>query len=132
MKTFTITLAWGDEEEGLYHWAGKARDVSAAERKARMEMDESYNDCYAKNKDGTYDTYMLRGKRAHKRTTEYRVVDLIEGVNEFAADDLLKALRACRNYIADDLTDSNREEDADAFALLDKADAAIKRGEGQV
>jgi hypothetical protein len=118
LKPFSLTLAWGQRDEGMYHWAGRARDLDHATRLAREEMDSSYNQQYAKGTD-RFANEMRRGKEADDETTDYVVSDYSEGANEFAAPDLLKVLKLIsRTYILDP-------------AHQKMAEAAIARGEGR-
>lgn len=100
LKPFSMILAWGQDDEGTYAWAGRARDLDHATKLAREEMDRSYNEQYAK---GKYADDMRRGKEAKEKTTDYDVIDSNEGANEFAAPEMLKALqRIAEIYILDD------------------------------
>jgi hypothetical protein len=112
LKPFNLTLEWGQRDEGLYHWAGRARNLDHATKLAREQMDRSYNE--------EYSTYCdPRGIEGGEETTEYVVSDYSEGANEFAAPELLKALKLINNtYILDP---------ADQAAV----EKAIARGEGR-
>jgi hypothetical protein len=98
MQPFTLTMEWGQEDEGLYHWSGRACDIEHAAQLAREEIDCSYNEEYG------YQGAEARGIEGGEETTEYVISDYISGVNEFAAGDMLDALRLiARNYqLADD------------------------------
>jgi hypothetical protein len=101
LKPFSLTMEWGQKDEGMYHWAGRARDLDHATQLAREEMDSSYNEQYAKPIDRFADE-MRRGKEAGEETTDYVVADHAEGANEFAAAELLKALKRIeKRYILD-------------------------------
>lgn len=89
MKTYTLTMEWGQSDEGLYHWAGRARNEDEAIQLAREEMDATYNEEY--NKDEPVSQW--RGKDSGDETTEYVCCDSAEGVNEYAAADMLSALK---------------------------------------
>ena len=135
-KPYSLTLAWGQSDEGLYHWAGRAASLDAATQAAREEMDGVYNDVYAKGED---DAWMLRGKAAGAQTTGYDVVDFQEGVNEFAADDMLACLRYIDSVAPAQPGDgSSPLEDEELIELvitgkaLKDIRAAIARGEGRV
>lgn len=88
-KVYTLVLAWGESDEGNYHTALRATNLNDAIRLAREEMDASYNEEYCTGKFACEP----RGIAADEETTEYEVVDHIEGVNEFAASDMLDALK---------------------------------------
>jgi len=122
MKAFTLTLAWGDREEGNYHWAGRARDYDSAVRKARREMDQSYNATYW-SKDRSRDE--KRGEEGGHAMTEYEVVDSVDGVNEFAASEMLETLRFARERLAHGYASMNNPD------LFSRIDRAIARGEGR-
>jgi hypothetical protein len=115
-EVYTIVLEWGDREEGLYHWSGRAISDDEATRLAREEMDSSYNEQYCDSDDPKED---FRGIEGGHATTEYVVSDVVSGVNEYAATDMLKALR---------LINENYELDPEHGAVLL---AAIARGEGR-
>ena len=116
MKPYNLTMEWGQKDEGLYHWSGRAKDLEEATRLAREEMDESYNGQYAK---GEFADEMRRGIEAGEETTEYVMADYSEGVNEFAASDMLDALKL--------IADTYKLEEADMKIVQD----AIARGEGR-
>jgi hypothetical protein len=116
MKPFNLTMEWGQQDEGLYHWSGRAKDLDDAFRLAREEMDDSYNGQYAK---GEFADEMRRGIAAGEETTEYVMADYSEGVNEFAASDMLDALKL--------IADTYKLEEADMKIVQD----AIARGEGR-
>ena len=116
-EAYTIALEWGQDDEGLYHWAGRATSEDEAIRLAREEMDRSYNSEYIDADDPKEDN---RGIEGGHETTEYVVSDVISGVNEYAAKDMLDALRTIqKEYILD----------ADHMKLLERA---IGRGEGRI
>lgn len=115
-EVYTITMQWGDQEEGLYHWSGRATSDDEAIRLAREEMDRSYNEQYVGADDPKEDH---RGIEGGHETTEYVVSDMVSGVNEYAASDMLKALR---------VINENYELDPEHGAVLL---AAIARGEGR-
>lgn len=116
LKPFSLTLAWGQRDEGQYHWAGQAANLTEATRLAREEMDSSYNGEYC---NGPKDDGWKRGLEGEDKTTEYVVSDYSEGANEFAAPDMLAALqRVADVYILDD-------------ADQKMVDHAIARGEGR-
>jgi hypothetical protein len=117
MKTYTILLAWGDAEEGNYHWAGQAENEKQALAFAREEMDDSYNETYCKNES---DDWMRR------KGTKYILLDMEEGVNAYAAQDMLNVLRELRQYLAS----SCAIHEPPLAGLLQRTDAAIARGEG--
>ena len=112
LKPFSLTLEWGQRDEGLYHWAGQARNLAHATKLAREEMDSSYNDQYAK---GKFADDMRRGKEAGEETTEYVVSDYAEGANEFAAPELLRALKHVNDTYILDAADQKMVEDAIAL-----------------
>jgi hypothetical protein len=119
LKPFSVTLAWGQRDEGLYHWAGRARDLDHATQLAREEMDSSYNEQYAKPNDRFADE-MRRGKEAGEETTDYVVSDYAEGANEFAAPELLKALKRVNDTYILEAADQKMVE------------TAIARGEARI
>ena len=123
MKTFSMTLAWGENDEGHYHWAGQAENFDAALELARQEMDASYNEEYCNDENDP----CLRGVASGEDATEYELVDYSEGANEFAAKDMLDALRRARDYIA---TSPTVNEPAIA-ELLWMVETALARGEGK-
>lgn len=129
MKAYTIVLAWGDQEEGLYHWAGQATQARFAISKARAAMDASHNENYCRAIGGMpADPANRRGREARKRTTAYGVVEVIEGVNEYAAKDMLDVLREVRGYVAT----SPAIQVPEVAAILARVDWAIARGEGVI
>ena len=114
MQPFNLTMKWGQEDEGLYHWAGRARDLAHATQLAREEMDVSYNDEYCRFGGEP------RGIEGEEPTTEYVVDDYASGSNEFAAPEMLDALRLVKK-------DCNLPAE-----ILAKVEHAIARGEGRV
>lgn len=114
MQPFNLTMKWGQDDEGLYHWAGRARDLEHATQLAREEMDVSYNEQYCRH------GAEARGVEGEEETTEYVVDDYASGANEFAAPEMLEALR---------LVKKNCTLPAE---ILAKVDNAIARGEGRI
>jgi len=111
LRTFSLTLEWGQRDEGHYYWAGQAKDYSEAKRLAREEMDCSYNEQYCKPAFPGSDE-MRRGKEAGKKTTAYVVSDWVEGVNEFAAAAMLAALKHILKTYGLDEEDQRLVQDA--------------------
>ena len=80
-KPFSIRLAGGEPDEDLYRYAGRHHDEQDAIRAARKEMDRAYNENYR----DALDDQFRRGIDVGQQTTQYRVVTIVEDVNEYAA-----------------------------------------------
>lgn len=130
MKTFTLTLAWGESDEGLYHWAGQAETLEAATRKARQEMDKAedqqphHDDCPLPDS-GHVCKCPSDFDHGDFDPEEYELVDSVEGVNEYAATDMLTALKVAEAWMVAEL---NGRLEVEALATVR---AAIAKGEGR-
>lgn len=127
-KTFSILLAWDINdlrEQGTYSAVVHAETQNEAERLAQFEM--------AEHDDGS------------TNPDDFEVIDVFEGANIWAADDLLKALKALvdPHYDEDNIiklnggivtgqdSGGNLVKKGSFIEALEKARAAIARGEGR-
>jgi hypothetical protein len=114
MTTYSLLMAWGQKDEGAYSACVKADSPDEAIALAREDMhtvmwdgDDEYDD----DLDGD--------------VPEYEVIDIYEGANIWAADEMLTALKQALPYVQ--LCEGGADNAEDVIRCVE---AAIKRGDG--
>jgi hypothetical protein len=115
MMTYSLLMAWGQNDEGDYSTCVKAESQEEAITLARHEMhavmwdgDDEYDD----DLDGD--------------VPEYEVIDIYEGANIWAADEMLAALKQAHLLLYKYLP-MDSQENADG---LEAVESAIRNGNG--
>lgn len=116
LSTYSVLLAWGQEDEGEYHWSGQASSKDAAIAGARMEMWASEN----------AEDYEEGEEIPAEDVPEYEIKAVEEGANIWAAPDMLEALRAALPYV-----EFHLGSDDGADAAVETIKNAIALGEGR-
>lgn len=123
LRPFSIILAWNrnDPEEGTYAWSGLAESHAHAVELARREGAENSHDTHEKFGDG--DDWESVWEDC---APDDHVLESVEGVNIWAALELLAALKKAEAFIRG-FEDDEMQEGVNE--LLAEIRAAIKRGE---